>query len=79
MAPKWIGAAVFCAAALEVEVPNEALLPTFFELASADALAELATNVASGTAEEPVVISTTSEAVVLNVVCAMEISLLLRS
>jgi len=60
-----------------VDVPIP--LATLFDPVPADAATEFATAVASGTADEPVVISTTFVAVVLNLVCAIEISLLARS
>ena len=84
MAPSIGGSDVLAAPLVEVDVPPDptttVLVPVAWSLATpAVAVAPLTTRVASGTAEFPVPISTTFELVALKLVCAMEISLLLRS
>lgn len=74
-----IGTVFSSAPLFELPKPNDTL-PLMLPLpAPAVAVTGLATAVASGTDEVPVVISNTDESVVLKFVCAMEISLLSRS
>ncbi len=79
IAPKCIGGAVRCAPAFDVAVPNAAVPAINPPPVPADAVAALATAIASGTDVEPVPISTIFVVVASKFVCAIEISLLARS
>ena len=76
MAPRTAGGGVRSAALLEVEDPTASIWPLSTPVV---AVAGLATAEASGTALDPVPISTTFDDVALKLVCASEISLLSRS